>query len=139
VDRTQGFKVAKSGGLDWQNTRMTQPERAERQFLAIAVTTLWLVAVGAEVEHDARRETIDRLPKGPTRGGARKRRLRDARKRRLRLFVRGKAAVLAALINHAPLPRGKLFQERWPKPSHTRPISEKEFLKSASRSPDLQL
>jgi hypothetical protein len=54
----QGFKVVKSGGLNWQNTRMTQTARAERQFLAIAVTTLWLVAVGAQAEHDERVETI---------------------------------------------------------------------------------
>jgi hypothetical protein len=132
----QGFKVAKSGGLDWQNTRMTETERAERQFLAIAVTTLWLVAVGAEVEHAAPPETIDRLPKGEERtdevpGGE--------HGRRIRLFVWGKAAVLAALINHDPLPRGKLFQETWPKALHTRTISESEFSGVPQKSPDLQL
>src|SRR5215207_5810428 len=63
----QGFKVAKSGGLNWQHTRMTQPERAERQFLAIAVTTLWLVAVGAEVERDGKIETIGSLPRATRR------------------------------------------------------------------------
>lgn len=65
----QGFKVAKSGGLNWQNTRMTRPGRAERQFLAIAVTTLWLVAVGAEVEHEAAPETVGRLPAAGGAGG----------------------------------------------------------------------
>jgi hypothetical protein len=116
----QGFKVAKSAGLNWQNTRMTQPERAERQFLAIAVTTLWLVAVGAEVEHTATPETIGALP--PDHGRS------AARARRIRLFVWGASVVLAALINGTPLPRGKLFQEDWPEPWQMTTMSEKEFL-----------
>ena len=118
----QGFKVVKSGGLNWQNTRMTQTERAERQFLAVAVTTLWLVAVGAEVEHQGPIETIDPLPADQRPGGG--------RGRRTRLFVCGIAAVLAALINGTPLPHGKLFQESWPEPWHMATISEEEFLNS---------
>jgi hypothetical protein len=124
----QGFKVVKRGGLNWQNTRMTQTERAERQFLAVAVTTLWLVAVGAQVEHAAPVETIARVPVPEDPG--------DPPGRRRRLFVVGAAAVLAALINHRPLPRGKLFQERWPEPWHLSTVTEEEFLNSAS---DLQL
>jgi hypothetical protein len=119
----QGFKVVKSGGLNWQNTRMTRIERAERQFLAVAVTTLWLVAVGAEVEREAPIETIDRLP------GAK--RPHGGRARRTRLFVSGAAAVVAALIHGTPLPCGKLPQERWPQPHHTSPVTEEEFANSA--------
>src|SRR5262249_40972924 len=37
----QGFKVAKSGGWQWQHTRMTDPGRVERHWLALAVATLW--------------------------------------------------------------------------------------------------
>ena len=123
----QGFKVVKSGGLNWQNMRMTKTERAERQFLAIAVTTLWLVAVGAEIEHAALTETIGRLPAEEGRRGP--------RVRRTRLFVCGAAAVLAALIKGAPLPYGKLIQESWPEPWHTSTISETEFINGT----DLQL
>ncbi len=126
----QGFKVAKSAGLNWQHTRMTRPDRAERHFLAIAVTTLWLVAVGAEVERQARTETIGPLPpaaEDPAHDGG--------RSRRIRLFALGSAAVIAALINHATLPHGTLPRECWPESTHTAPISEEEFL----RSIDLQL
>jgi hypothetical protein len=115
--------VVKRGGLNWHNTRMTQTERAERRFLAIAVTTLWLVAVGAAVEHQAALETLDRLPADEGR--------RRGRSRRIRLFVWGAAAVTAALINATPLPQGKLFQESWPEPWHTSAMSEKEFLNSS--------
>ena len=42
----QGFKDSKRGGWQWQHTRMQDPQRAERLWLAIAVTTLWLLRVG---------------------------------------------------------------------------------------------
>ncbi len=119
----QGFKVAKSGGLNWQHTRMTQPERAERQFLAIAVTTLWLVAVGAEVERQAPIETVGPLPRDRAQPAHAARPTR-----RVRLFALGSAAVLAALVNQAPLPHGKLPQQGWPEATHTPTISEQEFL-----------
>lgn len=118
----QGFKVTKSGGLNWQQTRMTQPERAERQFLALAVTTLWLVAVGAEVEGSTQRETLAGLPGSAERAAA------EGRSRRIRLFALGAAAVLAALINRVPLPQGKLRQECWPASTHTSTMTEEEFL-----------
>ena len=116
----QGFKVVKRGGVNWQNTRMTHPTRAERQFLGVAVTTLWLVAIGAEIEHAAAIETIERLPADQE--------PRQTRPRRTRLFVQGAAAVLAALINRTPLPKGKLYPEVWPEPWHPPTLSEKEFL-----------
>ncbi len=38
----------KRGGGPWHQTKMTDPERAERLWLAIAVATLWVVSVGGE-------------------------------------------------------------------------------------------
>ncbi|BBL74966.1 transposase [Methylomagnum ishizawai] len=46
----QGFKKAKRGGWQWQHTRMEDPERAERLWLAIALATWWLLSVGGEAE-----------------------------------------------------------------------------------------
>jgi hypothetical protein len=120
----QGFKVAKSGGLNWQHTRMTRPDRAERQFLAIAVTTLWLVAVGAEAERATQVETIGPLPADRTE------RADAGRPRRIRLFALGMATVLVAWIKGAPLPQGKLSQECWPGSAHISPITEAAFLNS---------
>ena len=124
----QGFKVTKSGGLNWQNTRMTDPNRAERLFLAVAVTTLWLVAVGAEVERQAEIETVGRLPK-------KRSKKEGPRCRRTRLFVQGLTAVMGALMRGAAMPRGRLFQEQWPKAGHMPTLPENEFLLTA----DLQL
>jgi hypothetical protein len=58
----QGFKLVKGGGWDWQKTRMEDPGRVERLWLALAVATLWLVAVGAEDEAQQElREELKRL------------------------------------------------------------------------------
>jgi hypothetical protein len=128
----QGFKVTKSAGLNWQHTRMTQTDRAERQFLAIAVTILWLVAVGAEVERQAEIETIGLLRMSDQANQA----TASRRIRRIRLFMQGAAKVIAALVNRSRLPHGKLFQEPWPESTHSGPLlKEDEFI----RGPDLQL
>lgn len=54
----QGFKVVKGGGWHWDRTRMEDPQRVERLWLAMAVATLWTVAVG--VEDEVRQEDGER-------------------------------------------------------------------------------
>jgi len=49
----QGFKLLKSGGWQWQATRMTDPERAGRLWLVLAVATRYVLAVGGEAESAA--------------------------------------------------------------------------------------
>ena len=44
------FKDIKRGGFGWHHTKMDDPERAERLWLAIAVATLFLVSVGGQAE-----------------------------------------------------------------------------------------
>ena len=44
------FKDLKRGGFGWHHTKMTDPERAERLWLAIAIATLWLVTVGDKAD-----------------------------------------------------------------------------------------
>ena len=48
-----GFKLTKRGGWQWQRTKMEDPRRASRLWLAIAVATLWVLAVGGEAEAQA--------------------------------------------------------------------------------------
>ena len=100
----QGFKVLKRGGLQWQNTRMRDPERAGRLWLALAVALLWLVVIGAVLESDERKETIGALPRGAGEEG---------RPRQHRLLARGLAAWLAAALSGAGLPVGPLPPEEW--------------------------
>ena len=45
-----GFKLLKSGGWQWQATRMTDPDRVERLWLVLAVATRYVLAVGGEAD-----------------------------------------------------------------------------------------
>lgn len=121
----QGFEVTKSAGLNRQHARMTHSARAERHFLAIAVTILWLAAVGAEVERQVELETTGRLRSTDKAQAPNA----SARIRRVRLFMQGAAKMIAALVNRACLPRGKFFPESWPESTHASSINEEEFIR----------
>jgi Transposase DDE domain len=112
----QGFKRLKSGGWQWQHTRMTDPGRAERLWLALAVTTWWLLVVGGEAEASIPPETLP-----PITGSARR---QGPRWRLEGIFQVGYAVILAALLMHEPLPWGKIRPEPWPQaPPATGPPS----------------
>ena len=49
-----GFRALKSMGWHWERTRRTDPTRAARQWLVLAVATIWTLATGTRVE-DAER------------------------------------------------------------------------------------
>ena len=59
----QGFKRIKSGGWQWQYTRMDDPARAERLWLAVAVATWWLLSVGGEADAKILPETMEPAPR----------------------------------------------------------------------------
>jgi hypothetical protein len=46
----RGFKHTKSGGWNWQETRMTDPQRAQRQWLAMSVADVWAMRQGSQEE-----------------------------------------------------------------------------------------
>ena len=53
----QGFKVIKSGGWNWDKTRMEEASRVERLWLVMAVSCLWIVVVG---DQDETREKVNK-------------------------------------------------------------------------------
>ncbi len=55
-----GFKLLKSQGWQWQMTRMTDPDRASRLWLVLAVATRYVLAVGGEA--DAGDTEVETLP-----------------------------------------------------------------------------
>ena len=46
------YRDLKSDGWQWHKTRLREPARAERIWLAMAVATLWTVTVGSEEQSD---------------------------------------------------------------------------------------
>jgi hypothetical protein len=46
----QGFKTLKRGAWQWQHTQMSDPARVARLWLALALATFWMLALGTELE-----------------------------------------------------------------------------------------
>ena len=103
----QGFKITKRAGWQWHRTRMSDPERAARLWLAVAVATLWLLSVGGAAEETIPASTLLDVtgwcPERP----------RTRRATRLRLVCvcrQGWVRLLVALLRQAPCLRGALCQ-----------------------------
>jgi hypothetical protein len=93
-----GFRHTKRAGWQWNQTRMTDPARTSRHWLAIAVATLWVVSVGGEVDPLLPASTLDPLPLDQPRPRSR------SHPRLLSCFRLGIFAIFIALIKHQPLP-----------------------------------
>ena len=138
-----GFKLLKSGGWEWQATRMTDPDRVERLWLVLAVATLYVLAVGGEADEaefascdgpraggPTGRGGLGRPPASSSAGKARPRRRvrRDARPAQVRkprrrrtgtkqrlvsIFHQGLAVLMSVLIAGHALPRPSWKPEAW--------------------------
>jgi len=108
----QGFKVTKRGGFQWQRTRMTDPERAARLWLVIALATLWLLSVGGEADAALADEAAASAAL-PAAVSAPRRPRHATRLRLVGVFRRGWVLILVALINQQPLPHGRFLPEPW--------------------------
>lgn len=108
----QGFKDLKRGGWGWQHTKMTDPARAERYWVVLAVATLWVVSVGAAAETgvaDGQAPPPNAASGLPTALHA------PPAARRLSVFRRGRLALLADLLRGHRPPLGFFPRSVWPK------------------------
>ena len=95
------FKDLKRDGWQWQATRMEDPGRAERLWLALAVASIWVVSVGGAA--DATRTASGLAEDAPRRPAA----------RQVSCFQRGLLALLQAALRGQPLPLGRFIPEPW--------------------------
>lgn len=107
-----GFKDSKRGGWHWEQTKMTNPARAERLWLALALATLWTVSVGCQAEA---RLPLALLSDLPERHAARRASKARRPARCLSCFRRGRLVIVAALCAGQSIPDGRLLPEPWPK------------------------
>ena len=103
----QSFKLAKRGGWQWQRTRMTDPARAARLWLALAVATLWLLSVGGAADASVPEGTLPGVRPRCARPTAAPGALRPAGERRA---ARARAHPRGAAGRRAP-PNGALAAE----------------------------
>ena len=105
------FKLTKRGGWQWQNTRMTDPARATRFWLALAVATLWVVSVGGEADANVPISSLQELPMQHIA----RRQFKGRKSHRLHsCFQLGAALILTSILNLVPLPEGRFIPEPWP-------------------------
>lgn len=103
----QGFKLTKRGGWQWQKTRIEDPRRAARMWLAVAVATLWLVSIGGQADASIVEGTVPDLI-------AVKHRHSGTRWRATGIFRRGAVLILMALLDRKILSVGRFVPEAWP-------------------------
>lgn len=108
------FKDLKRGGWQWQRTRMTDPERASRLWLVLAVALLYAVSLGSQAENQPATPCLADLP--PTHIARRTATGRPP-PRRLSLVTQGHLAFLVALLLHRAIPRLR-FAGANPWPTH---------------------
>jgi len=91
---------------------MTQPDRAARLWLAVAVATRWRLRVGGAAEEtipaSTRLDVTDALT-------GQQRQRRATRLRVVRILHRGWITILVARLEQAPLPLGTFLPEPWPR------------------------
>lgn len=99
-----GFKDIKRGLLHWEQTKMTAPHRAERLWLVISISLLWLTALG---DHALTLPAWDSLRRARSHA------------RILSAPLLGKIVLLITLLNRQPLDYGAFSPYPWlPIPDH---------------------
>jgi hypothetical protein len=90
---------------------VTEPQRAARLWLAVAVATLWLLSVGGVAEETIPASTL--LDVTAVLTGQRRSR-QATRLRLVSIFRRGWITIVVTLLDQAPLPLGAFRPEPWP-------------------------
>lgn len=106
------YKNLKHDGWRWEQTKMTDPARAERVWLALALATLWVVSTGSAAEAALPTPARDQLPDTHS---ARRTARRTRPPRALSCFQRGRLLLVTALCTGRVLPPMQLHPEPWPK------------------------
>lgn len=106
-----GCNDAERRGRRWEQTKMRDPRRAERLWLAMAVATLWTVSVGGQAEA---RRSLPVAADLPTTRIARQQPRSQQRPRTLSCFRRGRLALIATLTVGQEPPQGRFLPEPRP-------------------------
>lgn len=109
-----GFKDYKRGGWGWHHTKMLDPERAARLWVALAVSTLWVVGVGNQAEVSHCRPHLEQLPPTHVARQTAGTGTNGSRGRELSCLTRGRLCLLTAVWLGEAWPQAAFWPEAWP-------------------------
>jgi hypothetical protein len=114
------YKDHKSGGWGWEQTKMTDPKRAERQWLARAVAMQMAVLIGGQEEaaeqERKRKQACKRSLK--RRVGRPPKPVCRPRGREQSVLLAGQQTIQAAVARGEEIPLGHVVTEEWPKQTY---------------------
>jgi hypothetical protein len=110
-----GFKDQKRGGWRWEQTKMTDPQRASRLWLALAVTMLWAVRVGSSEEGREQAQERHKRRTQPGKRGRPRKVFQRPRAREQSVIVRGQQTIEVAAHLGQALPLGHIIAQPWPR------------------------
>ncbi len=94
------YRDLKSDGWQWHHTRLLDPNRAERLWLAIAVATLWMVILGGDADNSSPPLPLEQLPSQHRSFSSP---LPRNPLRQLSCFLQGLLTLTANLLNNIPI------------------------------------
>jgi hypothetical protein len=127
------YKDHKSGGWGWEQTKMTDPQRAERQWLARAVAMQIAVLLGGleeAIEQERKRRAANKR-KGKRPVGRPPRPMCRPRGREQSVLMRGQQIIQGAVIRGQEMPQGHGVTEEWPKQTHAAAKATKSWVKKS--------
>lgn len=102
------YRDIKSDGWKWQLTRVRNPERAERYWLAMAVALLWTITLGGQQEVKSHDELISPTEQSASRAPI----------RHISCFLNGLLTIIVRLLMGQSITLGRLFPLPFNHPSH---------------------
>jgi hypothetical protein len=113
---------------------MTDPARAERLWLAMAVATLWVVSVGGEADATLPASSLEVLSPNHV---ARRQAKHQRPRRVVSCFRRGSLLIEATLLLGRTIPLGQFLPEPWPgkQPSPAQAHSTRRQTRTRKLSP----
>jgi hypothetical protein len=127
------YKDHKSGGWGWEQTKMTDPKRAERQWLARAVAMHMAVLLGGQEEaaEQERKRRKAKQTKGKRRVGRPPKPVCRPRAREQSVLMAGQQSIQTAMMRAEEVPIGHVVSEEWPKQTYAVAKPTKSWVKKS--------
>lgn len=105
------YRDIKSDGWQWQNTRLQDPERAERVWLALAVAMIWVISSGNQKmqEQYVREEKQETLSEPDKPAESKEKLVFQKVKRNTSIFLKGLIGIIADLLRGVGVRLGNLY------------------------------